>query len=509
MRPVFYRRRAPPSFDTAPPAADPSALCPSTCACVPSCPTPLWPPAVRRPFRPVPPHTGRLSVRSAPPARLPRRSLPNNCALPSRSAPFTAVGTVAAIVGRPAATALYAHLIARAPNQIPASIARPRPPLAEFPGGGVWARWIDVWVCALCMANVSAPRTTARPPAVRVPEPIATLPTHSGFPSPSATSSLNDGSGVSTPPVPALRIATATACPHQSKDAPVCRRRTIRRTTTPHTTSPQLPGCMYAPPPPQHQYHPAPHDDGGGGHHRPPCPVRRVRIARLCGPAVSLPNTCTRIDSHCASARFRRHTRPVPPSLRTRSAPCPHRFGTLLPCAPARIPSRLHPFPPPCTRPHVGTPAPAPRWTRVPARMVWAGHPAPQLRRITPTVHLVTAPCPDPPPRGHAYASLAALPAPLLSLTPPTRINFASPLPSRFPHTSPRPCVRFATTDPPCPFCPPPPHLQPALSSLSTVLRVYLLTLSNCLCPVPTGVNIYHVSQYAPQYYPIFWLTFA
>jgi hypothetical protein len=51
------------------------------------------------------------------------------------------------------------------------------------------------------------------------PPPIATLPTHSGSPSPSAASSLNDRSGVSTPPVPATANGNGN-----SVSAPVQRR---------------------------------------------------------------------------------------------------------------------------------------------------------------------------------------------------------------------------------------------------------------------------------------------
>ncbi|KAJ7300548.1 hypothetical protein DFH08DRAFT_979570 [Mycena albidolilacea] len=351
--------------------------------------------------RPVLPYaTGKPNL-----ARLPRRSLPNSCALPSRSAPFTAVVTVAAVIGRPAATALSAHLVAQAPHQIAAFITRPRPLLAEFRGGGVWARWIDVSVCALCMANVAAPRTTARPPAARVPDPIATLTTHSGFPSPSAASSLNHRSGVTTPPPspppelqqqqrfrtnPKTRQSAATA----SSSAPLPRIRQARgyqgacTLPRPHSTSTTPPlTTMAAAATPDHHA------------------VRRVRIARLCGPAMSLPNTCTRIDSRCASARFCATTpvlsrplcEPVPPHIHTASAPSSHALQHA--SCPASTRFRLR------TPVLVSAPAPAPSAPILASTSVWAGHPAPQLRRITPTVHLVPALCPDPPPRGYAYVS--------------------------------------------------------------------------------------------------------
>ncbi|KAJ7315626.1 hypothetical protein DFH08DRAFT_971971 [Mycena albidolilacea] len=221
----------------------------------------LWPPTVSHPLHPVSPHTGCLSVRPAPPACLPHRSLPKNCALPSQSAPFTAFNTVVAVIGRPAATALCAHLIARAPHQITASIAQPWPPLAEFPGGGVWVwwiQWIDVWVCALCMANVAAPLTTTRPQqrASLSPIPSPPSPPTAACPPPAPPSGSTTAPASPRLPIPAPRTATATACPHQSKDAPVRRRRTIWHTTTPHTTSPQLPGSMYVSPSPPN---PVPH----------------------------------------------------------------------------------------------------------------------------------------------------------------------------------------------------------------------------------------------------------
>ncbi|KAF7375799.1 hypothetical protein MSAN_00469600 [Mycena sanguinolenta] len=91
------------------------------------------------------------------------------------------------------------------------------------------------------------------------PPPIATLPTHSGSPSPSAASSLNDRSAVSTPPVGASVSAPAP-----------------RRSPPPQHHQPyEMPrgyagGYMYAPPPPPPAhaqthphpgYAPHPHDE--------------------------------------------------------------------------------------------------------------------------------------------------------------------------------------------------------------------------------------------------------
>ncbi|KAJ7828644.1 hypothetical protein B0H13DRAFT_2437284 [Mycena leptocephala] len=103
----------------------------------------------------------------------------------------------------------------------------------------------------------------------RVPAPIATLPTHSGSPSPSASSL--DSSAVSTPPVSALG-----------------RRSPLPPAHAPHPAAPQqhhyvaydLPrgyqgGYMYAPPPPPAQYHPHPHahpDDAHRGYDGHPHP---------------------------------------------------------------------------------------------------------------------------------------------------------------------------------------------------------------------------------------------
>ncbi|KAJ6488793.1 hypothetical protein C8R45DRAFT_247531 [Mycena sanguinolenta] len=91
------------------------------------------------------------------------------------------------------------------------------------------------------------------------PPPIATLPTHSGSPSPSAASSLNDRSAVSTPPVGA------------SVSAPGPRRSPPPQHHQPYEMPRGYPGgYMYAPPPPPpahahaHQHHgyaPHPHDE--------------------------------------------------------------------------------------------------------------------------------------------------------------------------------------------------------------------------------------------------------
>ncbi|KAJ7780374.1 hypothetical protein B0H14DRAFT_3507604 [Mycena olivaceomarginata] len=144
-----------------------------------------------------------LSVRPAPPARLPRRSLPNKL---RSSISIRTIHGRRYRCGRYWVTRRYRSLrpprrMGSAPNRRLHRTTTDRRSLSSQVAayGPWWIRWINVWVCHMCMANVAAPCTTTRPPAARVPDPIATLPTHSGFPSPSAASSLNDRSGVTMP----------------------------------------------------------------------------------------------------------------------------------------------------------------------------------------------------------------------------------------------------------------------------------------------------------------------
>jgi hypothetical protein len=93
--------------------------------------------------------------------------------------------------------------------------------------------------CTHSAAPIPSRRPTSHPPSAALPAsppPIATLPTHRGSPAPSAASSLNDPSGVSTPPVPAATNGNGNRVSHQTKNAPARRCRTIPRTTTQRTT---------------------------------------------------------------------------------------------------------------------------------------------------------------------------------------------------------------------------------------------------------------------------------
>ncbi|KAJ7784070.1 hypothetical protein B0H14DRAFT_3584896, partial [Mycena olivaceomarginata] len=144
----------------------------------------LWPPAMRRPSRPVPPHAGGPNLPAFHAAPSPTTVL--FYLDPHRSRP-------SAVIWRPAATALHAHLVALAPRRSlspEAAYERSGSMIPELSG---FARY--AW-------PISPLPVPPLPPAARVPDPIATLPTHSSFPSPRAASSLNDRSSISTLPRP-------------------------------------------------------------------------------------------------------------------------------------------------------------------------------------------------------------------------------------------------------------------------------------------------------------------
>ncbi|KAF7355814.1 GATA type zinc finger protein asd-4 [Mycena venus] len=107
-----------------------------------------------------------------------------------------------------------------------------------------------------------------RPRGGASPPPIATLPTHSGSPSPSAVSSL-DRSNVSTPPVGSISASGAgrrspPGPPQHQQGAPQQQQ---------HYSAYEMPrgytgGYMYAPPPPPPaQYHPHPDDRSHPAHY--------------------------------------------------------------------------------------------------------------------------------------------------------------------------------------------------------------------------------------------------
>ncbi|KAJ7694054.1 hypothetical protein B0H14DRAFT_3530824 [Mycena olivaceomarginata] len=147
--------------------------------------------------RPVLPYAAAVASRHALPIPPPcpfcppgRRCLPTNCALLSRSTPFMAVGTVAAVIGRPAATTSL-----RPPPSHDHGCHSLSPEAAAYGRGGSMIPKLSGF------ARYPWPMSPL-PIPLPAPQQRVAFPTHGGFPSPRAASSLNDRSGVSTPPVP-------------------------------------------------------------------------------------------------------------------------------------------------------------------------------------------------------------------------------------------------------------------------------------------------------------------
>jgi hypothetical protein len=158
-------------------------------ACVPSCPTPpLWPPAMRCPSRPVPMPTTSQSALLLLPAWTP---LP-----PHQLRSSISIHTIHGrryCCGHYWATRRYTSL--HPPPSHDHGCHSLSPEAAAYGRGGSMIPKLSGFACyPWPMSLLPVPSPT--------PQQRVAFPTHGGFPSPRAASSLNDRSGVSTPPVP-------------------------------------------------------------------------------------------------------------------------------------------------------------------------------------------------------------------------------------------------------------------------------------------------------------------